>query len=63
MTKVFCDACGSEIGKNYVGERLKRSLRINRTKFSIEVIVASNDTWNQGDICLDCLLKVVMDGK
>ena len=56
--KYFCDACGSEIGKrdHY---RVKRRLGDLR----VEIIHAYKDTWNAGNVCHACVVKVVAEGE
>jgi hypothetical protein len=54
-----CDICRKKIKRNFVGERWNPHL----DKFQIEVIVAKNDVWNEGDLCLTCLKRIVRTGK
>lgn len=59
MIKRICDICKKEIERNCVGQRYLPCLG----KVSCEVMVAIEGTWNDGEICLDCLKKVLMQGK
>jgi hypothetical protein len=55
MIKHYCDLCGKEvIGMN----RMKRCF--DRVK--VEVITAVDGTWNQGDLCTECIIKSVTKG-
>jgi len=60
MTKSFCDNCTKEITKlnpNIIADRVE--FNMNRHKF--QVMVATNDTWNQGDLCLTCARKLIVE--
>lgn len=59
MIRRYCDVCGEEIKRNYVDQRLIRHLN----EWRIEIIVGHKDLgWNNGDICLKCLLNIVQNG-
>ena len=58
MIKYFCDNCGDEVVRNYVVKRLTRK----RKRVTVEVLVATDGTWNNGAICYDCLLDVLQKG-
>jgi hypothetical protein len=66
MIKYFCDGCGKEISGG--GERVIKELTLSpsstiENQIRIEVLVAINRTWNAGNICEDCVIKVVTEGK
>lgn len=58
MTKYFCDMCGEEL-KDSGHNRVKRKIG----RFKIEVVTAVNGTWNAGNICHKCVLKIINEGK
>lgn len=60
MYKILCDICNKEIQRNYVDKRLKRS---DKYGFEIEVMVAYKKTWNDGDLCLNCLMEIINKGE
>lgn len=64
--KHYCDGCGKEIDRSYVTDRFIPTLLINTTgsyvKVKAEVQLSVNGTWNRGDICRDCLLRVLTEG-
>lgn len=67
-THLSCDACGAGIDRNYTAERFKPELEIDGVRFRAEVIVTSNVRHggmvsNQGEICLPCLKRVLMEGR
>jgi len=53
-----CDVCKKTVEREYVSNRLIR----NKGRVTIEVMVAVDETWNKGDVCLDCLLDVMNNG-
>jgi hypothetical protein len=55
MIKVFCDVCGKPLERNMVDERLI----VESGEFKAEVLIEKNGTSNEGDLCLDCLLKML----
>jgi len=59
MLRLFCDVCDKEIKRNYVSERYKPMLG----KFRVEIMVSFKDAWNSGEICKECLLKIINEGK
>ena len=63
MIKQFCDGCGEEIKRNYVTDRLKRTFQLEGTPFHIEVMAGKSNVTNDGDLCLDCLMKVINEGR
>jgi len=62
LIKHYCDGCNKEIDRNYIDKRLRKSLRIGNHSFVIEVMVDKDQVSNQGDICYNCLMKVILDG-
>lgn len=62
MIRRYCDICEQQIGRNYVSERFRPSLYLARRNWAAEVIVCKGGTWNQGDICLDCLKQILNEG-
>lgn len=59
MIKHYCDVCGKELDRNYVSDRLIRTMG----KVKTEVMVSIDGAWNHGDICLVCLMNVLTAGK
>ena len=55
MIKTFCDVCKKELTRNIVAERLV----VTSGVFSAEVIITKDKTVNDGDLCLECLLKML----
>ena len=62
MKKIFCDGCDKGIERNYVSNRLEKELMLGGQKFGIQVMVSKDSCWDDGDLCLDCLLKVINEG-
>ena len=62
-TRTFCDVCGLEIERNYATKRLGRELVLEGVAIKVEIIVATNGKWNEGDLCLNCLLTVINTGE
>lgn len=60
MIKYFCDVCGEETKRNYVGERLIHEHVYNNGKVKCEVMVTINGTANGGVICEKCLRYVLI---
>jgi len=58
MTRIFCDKCKKEL-LDHREDRVMRSLGI----WKIEILVAKDGVWNAGDVCQDCVLKIVNEGK
>lgn len=60
MTKYFCDVCGKEVEiRDCVTSRYTPKLG----KVRCEVMIQIDEVWNSGSICLECLLKVLQEGK
>lgn len=59
MIKYFCDMCGKEVKRNYISERFHPK----KGNFKVEVMVAFDNTWNDGIICKDCLWDILKTGK
>lgn len=59
MIKMFCDVCGKEIERNFVIERL----RIRLKDVELEIIAGVDGVWNGGQLCKDCLMKAIAEGK
>lgn len=57
--RMVCDSCGVEITNNAVSNRLKRRLG----RFEVEIMVATDGTWNTGHLCAECVIWVVKKGK
>ena len=53
-TKWFCDCCGNEIFRNYIGDRVNTTVQVAGTKVLVEVILGIDKVWNSGDICIEC---------
>ena len=58
MIKHYCDICEKEVHRNYVSDRLKMKLE----GFEVEVMVTKDNTTNSGELCRDCLLKILRTG-
>jgi len=58
MTKWYCDKCGKEL-KEGDHWRVKRKLG----RFEIEVMHSVDGTWNAGNLCHECIVEIVNDGK
>ncbi len=58
MIRRFCDHCGNEMVDSEAA-RLVRKL----DRFTVEVMVATDDTWNKGELCHPCVVKVVTEGE
>lgn len=63
--KHLCDACGIEIDRNYVSERYTPTkwFRDKYLNITLEVQVKKEKTWNDGDLCFDCLKAVFEAGE
>lgn len=59
VTKYYCDICEKEIQRDCVGERFKPWLYAGSANWSAEVMIAKNNVWNDGMICMDCLRKIL----
>jgi len=69
MIRRFCDACGDEIERNYVSERLTGIKKFRRDgsilAVQVEVTVGTGllspdgPTWNKGDLCIGCVIDTV----
>lgn len=57
MIKYYCDNCGEETKRNYVGDRLKGE-DID-TRISYELVLAYDKVWNGGVLCSRCIIKVL----
>ena len=55
----FCDMCDEQIGRNYVSQRLK----LKRREFIAEIMIQKGATCNHGDLCRDCVMKILTEGK
>ena len=58
MKKTICDNCQKETKRNYAAERLVVSMG----DFKAEVLVSYRGCWNDGDLCKDCLMKLLNTG-
>lgn len=65
MIKRFCDACGMEIDRNAVSERVHGEHNVRRKdkavplRISVEVTVGTDGTVNKGDLCVGCVIDAV----
>jgi hypothetical protein len=59
----YCDICETQIGRSYVSDRFKPSVYRAGANWAAEIIVRNGNTWNQGDLCLDCLKEIVAEGR
>ncbi len=53
--RVFCDVCKKELTRNMVDQRLV----VDAGDFHAEVMLSKQGTANDGDLCLDCLMKML----
>ena len=58
MIKRFCDMCGVEVHRNYVSDRYEPSFE----QFKVEIMVYKGGTNNSGEMCLNCIKKIVAEG-
>lgn len=58
MIRRFCDLCTNEM----VDSEARRLIR-RLGRFTAEVMIATDDTWNRGDLCRPCVVKVVNEGE
>lgn len=63
MIRRFCDACGAEVEKNYVMDRLiaTKTFRqeAKQVEVKVECIVTIDGTTNKGEMCRDCVIDTV----
>lgn len=63
MIRYYCDACGTEVSEreNVVENRPNKSdLFLNgKGRLCVEIISGTDGTWNHGQLCRACLLKLV----
>ena len=55
----MCDVCGASLGRNYVSSRLQ----LKRGRFTAEIMLKRDSTYNTGEICLKCVREVLAKGK
>ena len=56
--KMFCDKCGKKTKRNYMDNTLNRTL----DDFEAKVVISYLGNDSKGEICLNCLLKVINEG-
>ena len=61
MRRVFCDVCDTEIERS--ANRTIMTYAMNGHRIGVDLMVSLDDTWNGGDICLDCIITTVSNGK
>ena len=61
--RIFCDGCGEEIGRNYVSNRFKPELQLKGQLFELDILVKKGGVCNAGELCVDCLLKIIKEGR
>jgi len=59
---MFCDACGDEIDRNFVSNRLDVIHYINCKPFRAIVYCGKGTTVNEGHLCKKCLLEIITIG-
>jgi len=63
MTILYkCDGCGKTVERNVVQDRYKPKLFLEGSEFQLEIIVCKNGTSNHGELCVNCLRKIVRRG-
>lgn len=55
MIKRYCDRCEAKITRNAVSNRIAGKSE----GFQVEVIAGTGSTWNQGDLCVPCVVTLV----
>lgn len=55
---IFCDLCGTKLGRNAVSDRITRTLGLVK----VEVLVAVKESWNAGHVCVPCVERVIAEG-
>ena len=58
-TKTYCDICDESITRNYVSKRLS----LKRIEFTAEIMIKQGDKYNTGDLCRDCVMLILKEGK
>jgi hypothetical protein len=56
--RLMCDVCNKELQRNAAADRIKR----RSGNVSVEVLVSYKGTWNSGEVCEACVLKIVNQG-
>ena len=59
MIKTFCDGCGKETERDYVGRPYEPTLQLNGYLYEVMVEIG-NFT---GDLCKECVLRIVNEGR
>jgi len=56
----YCDSCGEEIDRDAVTNRIKKrwSPR-HRPSILVEVTAGTNGVWNEGDLCVVCVMQAL----
>jgi hypothetical protein len=55
MVKYFCDICGAEMSREDRGR-----IKVRRGRVSVEIMTALDNRWNDGQICHNCIVDVVV---
>ena len=58
MIRQYCDVCEREIPAG-----IPFRLRLELERVMVEIMVAVDKTWNAGHVCVECLLRVINEGK
>lgn len=56
MNKTFCDICKNELTRNMVDDRLI----VEQGGFKVEALVSKDGCAYAGDLCFDCLMKMLI---
>jgi hypothetical protein len=59
--RIFCDGCGREIARGEPGAGLNR-VQTHLNRITVELMVAVDNVWNGGNVCLECQKKCVSEG-
>ena len=61
MIKLFCDCCEKELGphENKVNDQVCKTLKFGETVVAVRVMVSVDGVWNGGQVCEECLQKVL----
>ena len=54
----YCDVCAEPVTRNYVSKRIRGTVVIGDASVLVEIMVGYR-TWNAGDLCKECLHRVV----
>lgn len=65
MRRNYCDVCGEDLEyrQNVVSDRLRDDVLLRgpngTTRVKVEILCGIDQTWNDGDLCRQCLIRAV----